>query len=348
MRKIYLIRHCQYTNEDAQRCISRTDFSLNAVGEEQAETLKKWLSAHPVEAIYTSPLKRCAQTAHIMSEGQTVHTRQNLSEVLVGEWEGLLFSEIKQRWPEEYAARGEHMGTAAPPGGESFVQGAGRLQQALEEILSETVGDILVVTHAGILRGWLCQVSGISPDRVFDYTVPYGSITEVYLDGTAFLPEKIGYRPEAVPGKKEIDYFYRKCGTPIEIQRHCRAVAHKVMELSAGLSVDRELLYAAAALHDMCRTEGKDHPQKAAKVLEKAGFDRLAKTVALHHDLPEYEYSEEAELLYLADKLLTGTESITLEERFLRSRKKCKDDAAVAAWQRRYEMARRLSEKYKG
>lgn len=348
MRRIYFIRHCQYTNEDAHRCISRTDFSLNAVGKEQAETLKKWLSAHPVAAIYTSPLKRCAQTAHIMAEGQTVHTKQNLAEVMVGAWEGLLFSEIKQRWPAEYAARGAHMGTAAPPGGESFAQGAGRLQQALEEILEETAGDILVVTHAGILRGWLCQVSGISPDRVFDFTVPYGSITEVCLEGTAFLPEKIGYKPEVVPGKEEIDYFYRKCGTPMEVQRHCQAVARKVRELSAGLSIDRELLYAAASLHDMCRTEGKEHPGKAAAVLAKAGYNTLARIVAMHHDLPEGEMSEEAELLYLADKLLIGTEPITLEERFRRSREKCKDDAAVTAWQKRYDMARRLAEKYKG
>lgn len=350
MRRIYLIRHCQYTNDDAGRCISRTDLSLNTVGKEQAETLKKWLSVHPVAAIYTSPLKRCAQTAHIMAEGQTVNTKQDLSEVLVGEWEGLLFSEIKQRWPAEYAARGAHMGTVVPPKGESFTQGADRLQQAMEEILTETEGDILLVTHAGILRGWLCQVSGISPDRVFDYEIPYGSITEVCQDGTSLRIEKIGYKPETVPGKAETDYFYQKCHTPAEVQRHCQAVANKVMELSEGLSVERDLVYAAAMLHDICRSEGKDHPGKAAKILAKAGYKELAQIVAVHQDLTENmpdALAEEAELLYLADKLLKGASHVTLEERFRQSKEKCKDEAAIMAWQKRYDMARRLSEKYK-
>ena len=109
-------------------------------------------------------------------------------------------------------------------------------------------------------------------------------------------------------------------------------------------------MYAAAKLHDICRSEGKDDPGKAAKILAKAGYKELAQIVAVHQDLTENmpdALAEEAELLYLADKLLKGASPVTLEERFRQSKEKCKDEAAIMAWQKSYDMARRLSEKYK-
>lgn len=349
MRRLFFVRHGQIAQEYTDRCISRTDFLLDMTGREQAVALGKWLRSHPVSAVFSSPLQRCRETAECMAHGQPVILQEALAEVGVGEWENLSFAEIRKRWPTEYAARGEHMGTAAPPGGESFAQGAERMELAIREILSDTSGDILLVTHAGILRGWLCRIAGISCDQVFSFSVPYGSITKVSFDGADFHIEYVGAKPEKIPGPEEIRFFYRKCRTPVEIQEHCRAVAQKVIELADGLALDEKLLYTAALLHDMCRTQGKEHPQKAAGLLHKAGYKELAQIVSMHHDFPEEdepETAEEAGLLYLADKLFMGTRQVDLEERFSHSREKCKDDAAVAVWQKRYDTARRLAENY--
>lgn len=349
MRKIFFVRHGQTAQKYTDRCISQTDILLDAVGSEQAGALAEWLISHPVTAVYSSPLQRCRQTAEIMALHRSVLQKNGLSEIRVGEWENLSFSDIKKRWPDEYTARGEHMGTVAPPNGESFEEGAERMETVLNEILSETRGDFLVVTHAGILRGWLCRITGRSPDAVFDFTVPYGSITEVWYEDNAFTLKQTGTKPVQAPGPEEIRWLYDRWKTPENVIAHCQAVAEKARELAEGFSVDEKLLQAAALLHDLCRTEGKDHPQKAAKVLRKAGYERLADIVSVHSDLSDNvqeDFLPEAEILYLADKLFAGTVPVSLEERFDRSREKCKDDAALAAWSRRFATACELSEKY--
>jgi hypothetical protein len=45
----------------------------------------------------------------------------------------------------------------------------------------------------------------------------------------------------------------------------------------------------------------------------------------------------EAKLLYLADKLTLGESTVTLDARFAKSREKCKDTQALAAWKKRYD-----------
>lgn len=349
MRKLFFVRHGQTAQEYTDRCISQTDILLDAVGREQAGALAEWLISHPVTAVYSSPLQRCRQSAEIMAPHRPVLQKSGLSEIRVGEWENLSFSEIKKRWPDEYTARGEHMGTVAPPKGESFAEGAERMENVLKEILSETRGDLLVVTHAGILRGWLCRITDRSPDAVFDFTVPYGSITEVWYEDDVFTLKQTGAKPVQVPGTEEIRWLYDRWKTPENVIEHCQAVAKKARELAEGFSVDEKLLQAAALLHDLCRTEGKDHPRKAAKVLRKAGYARLADIVSVHSDLCgdiQADILPEAQILYLADKLFVGTVPVSLKERFDRSGEKCKDDAALAAWSRRFASACELSEKY--
>ena len=348
MRKVYVVRHGQIAQEYTDRCISRTDILLDAVGREQAESLAEWFLAHPVSAVYTSHLQRCRDTAEIMADGKMVCIQPELAEITVGAWEGFSFEEIQKKWPKEYAARGEHIGTIAPPGGESFREGGERMQRVMQKLLSDTQGDLVVVTHGGILRGWLCKITGQSPDHVFSFDIPYGSITEISVTGQSFYPERVGYRPAEVPGPAEIQFLMGKYHTPRNVQEHCRAVADKAMELASGFCVDMKLLYVAALLHDLCRTEGRDHPQKAAKVLKKAGYSKIAELVLVHNDLEAStgDVSEEAKLLYLADKLFVGTRPVSIKERFLHSKEKCKDEASLTAWNRRFAIACQLSEKY--
>lgn len=53
------------------------------------------------------------------------------------------------------------------------------------------------------------------------------------------------------------------------------------------------------------------------------------------------------ELLYLSDKLIAGTQAVTLEKRFSESRKKCTDDDAVHCWARRLCDAKKIVKKYR-
>lgn len=348
MRTLYLIRHGQpVSSEESRRCISRTDLPLDAVGQEQAAALRDWLAGRGVTAFYTSPAARCIETARIAADGAPVQVEDALWEVDVGQWEGLPFSQIRQRWPERYAARGEHLGSIAPPGGESFGEAALRMERALTHIFAETKGNVAVVSHGGILRAWLCRVQEIDLDGLFSLPQPWGGVSMVQAADSGFRVCSIGEKPTVVPGPMECDSLLNQCHTPPAVRLHCQAVAREALRIAAasGQKVDVPLLECAARLHDLARTEGRSHPEKGAAVLRKAGFGKLAEIIAQHHDLKP-DASPEAELLYLADKQICGTEPVSLEARFEASRAKCTSADAIAVWERRYQTALALREKY--
>lgn len=136
--------------------------------------------------------------------------------------------------------------------------------------------------------------------------------------------------------------LFQLCGTPAPVIAHGQAAARCAAELAQQLSfpVDTQLLTAACLLHDLTRGT-PDHPRSGAQVLARAGYPALAALVAVHHDLPE-EASPEACLLYLADKLVQGERRVSLRERFLASREKCRTPEALAAWQQRYDRTHQI------
>ena len=349
MRYVYLIRHGELDLPDTKkRCYSRTELSLSPRGIEQGRELCTWAATRGIEAVYTSPLGRCRETAELMAGGTLpVHTVNALREVDVGEWEGLTFDEIRERWPTVYAARGNKMSEVAPPGGESFYRAAVRFNDALKDIMSEHKGNLAVVAHSGVIRSWLFHFAELGGGSMFSIPVPYAGIAALCMDGNTLLNVTAGMRASRAPSASEIEEYYRRCNTPEEVIAHCRAVADKAEELveKNGITCNRELLRAACLLHDMCRADGREHPQRAAQILTMDGYPALAGIVSAHHDLPNHP-SAEMELLYLSDKLVAGTEVVSLEERFSQSRRKCADAEAVKNWERRMRDAVNIVRKY--
>lgn len=152
---------------------------------------------------------------------------------------------------------------------------------------------------------------------------------------------------EKYPNERERQALLDRVGTPEPVRAHCRAVAERAAVL-AGRSqepVDAGLLDCACLLHDLCRAQGREHPQLAAEVLAGAGYQELAEIVRQHHDLGVAP-STEAQILYLADKLTAGAEPVTLKERFEAARAKCAGEEALAAWRWRYDDAKALAAKF--
>jgi hypothetical protein len=130
--------------------------------------------------------------------------------------------------------------------------------------------------------------------------------------------------------------------TPEPVQAHCLAVAGVAETLGralvdAGAHLDLALLAAAARLHDIRRGE-PDHAEAGAELLRRQGFPAVADLVARHMDLAPREGRpvNEAEILFLADKLVEGDRRVTLEDRFEATLAKFRDnpDARSAALRR--------------
>ncbi|TQI68605.1 histidine phosphatase family protein [Clostridium sp. KNHs216] len=348
MRTVYLVRHGQ-TENGLHRCSGSSPVALDLVGCLQARRLGRWFEDKSVSAVYTSPLLRCVQTACLLAAGRVpVREEQELRELDPGLWEGLSFGEIKVRYPAEYAARGEHMGTIPPPGGESFAGAGRRMDGCVRRLLSETAENIVLVGHGGAGRGWLCAVMGLPFDAVLSIRQPWGGVT-VLTDGAEGLGVKsVGLQPARFPEDPEIESLLDRADTPGPVRAHSRAVAKKALELAVSVPrADQELLRAACLLHDIVRRYGHGHDLRGAELLDRAGWPQVAEIVVRHHDLGDAP-TPEAKLLYLADKLILGETVVTVEERFEKSREKCLGPQALAVWGKRRGDAMKIMKELQG
>ena len=327
MRRVCLLRHARPDFPlDARPCLGRTDLPLGALGHMQACRTAVCMADLSFEAVYTSPLRRAAETAGFFSPAARV--LDDLREIDCGDWDGLDFAEIQRRWPEIYAARGKDL-SLPMPNGETAEAVCERARRALQQILTETTGDVLIVAHSFVIRSLLGD---------YGVRLPYASLT--ILDE----PGAVGMVPETplTPGLADLLLTVASPGAAIEA--HCRAVEREARRIcdALPLALDADLLSAAALLHDVARAE-PDHARTAARWLRELGYEDAAYIVGQHHD-HESAILNEGAILYLADKCVLEDQVVPLAERFAMSEAKCLTDEAREAHARRQHSAEALRE----
>jgi probable phosphoglycerate mutase len=183
-RKIYLVRHGKIDCGEKKRYIGTTDLPLCDEGLEQAKKLKEFFQTIDFEKAYASPLKRCRQTSDIILEGKKLEHKvvEDFKEIHMGTWEGKTFDDIKKRFPKQFDERGCHIDTFVPPMGESFEMLQKRVIPAFENIIKNTLGNVLIVAHAGVNRVILCNILGLNLNEILKVSQPYGCINELTWD----------------------------------------------------------------------------------------------------------------------------------------------------------------------
>lgn len=168
MKKVYLIRHGTPDFPDGKRiCLGTTDIPLGAVGFADAETMAKKLP--PVQAVFSSPLTRAIQTAEAI--GLPVTILEDLREMHAGDWDGLTFDVIRQRYPELYAARGLDQ-TLPLPGAEDHEVGLARFQKGMHTAAIQSPGDFAVVAHGGVIGHFLQSITGKFQKPTYAQIIP--------------------------------------------------------------------------------------------------------------------------------------------------------------------------------
>jgi len=146
MARILLVRHGQSEWNASGRWQGQADPPLSQLGEEQAVAAARVLGM--VDAIYASDLVRAHHTAELVAAqlGADVVVAPNLRERSAGEWEGRTRVEIEEGWPG-FLESGRR-----PSGYEPDDSVLERVLTALEAIAAAHDGDVLVVTHGGVVR----------------------------------------------------------------------------------------------------------------------------------------------------------------------------------------------------
>jgi len=165
MGPFYWVRHAESDWNAANRLCGRTDVALSEMGRLQARRLAERFAALPVEALYTSPLRRAVETAEIIAERHGIQpvVEPSLVELNYGAWEGMTFAEIMHRDGENFRAWDADPGAVAPPGGESGEEALARITPFLDMLRTRhPQGNVVVVSHKTISRLIVCHVLGLS------------------------------------------------------------------------------------------------------------------------------------------------------------------------------------------
>jgi probable phosphoglycerate mutase len=144
--RLLLVRHGQSVWNADGRWQGQTDVPLSTLGQEQAIAAAAHVDG--MSAIYASDLGRARQTAEILAARLGIEPAidARLRERHAAAWEGRTRIEIEEEWPG-FLASGER-----PPGYETDESVLARALAALAEIAGAHDGDVLVVTHGGVVR----------------------------------------------------------------------------------------------------------------------------------------------------------------------------------------------------
>ncbi|MEU3574419.1 bifunctional RNase H/acid phosphatase [Kitasatospora sp. NPDC036755] len=168
-----------------------SDPELSDKGRWQAERAAEALAARgSVQAVVASPMRRTRQTAETVAArlGLEVRYEDGLREVDFGDWEGLTFAEVRERYPDDLTA---WLGSAKarPTGsGESFTTLTHRAGVARDRIIARYAGKtVLVVSHVSPIKTLVRLALGAPPDSMYRMELSAASICAVqyYADGNA-------------------------------------------------------------------------------------------------------------------------------------------------------------------
>ena len=180
--RLYLIRHGITKGNLEGKYIGTTDLPLCEEGIEAISSLVA-LDVYPhVQKVYSSPLKRCLETADIIYPERLLKRIDGIAEMDFGDYEGKTHEELSSDKDYIEWLKGGYESVA--PGGESFGHFTIRCLDGLEEIfkdmMANDVTSAAVITHSGVIMNLLSGY-GLPKMKPVDFACNQGEGFEIQL-----------------------------------------------------------------------------------------------------------------------------------------------------------------------
>jgi broad specificity phosphatase PhoE len=192
---VYLVRHCDVENPAGVLYGHLPGFGLSARGVRQAHALGRFFAATQVRQIYTSPLERAQQTAHIIAsylDGVAVTTTPELVEAQFGRYlQGVKPRDVVWRRPLWLV----HM---IRPGllrrDETVPQMAARVREPIDRLLRDQPGaGGICVSHGDPIQAYWVEAEGRSPFALHRLQCAKGGMLELEYEADRLVAKT--YRP---------------------------------------------------------------------------------------------------------------------------------------------------------
>ncbi|RZS89640.1 putative phosphoglycerate mutase [Motilibacter rhizosphaerae] len=192
-----LVRHGETPNTVAKLFCGRdgADPGLTERGRAQAraagELLRDAYAAEEPVAVVHSPLRRAAETAAEVAAVLGLQTRSDpaFAEAAFGEWDGLDFGQVRERFPQQLQAWLDSP-AVAPPGGESLDDVAARVRTGRDRLLARYPGrTVVLVSHVTPIKQLVRLALDAPASSVFRMELSPGSLALVrwWPDGGSSL-----------------------------------------------------------------------------------------------------------------------------------------------------------------
>ena len=169
------------------------DLPLSSLGREQAQWLAERLAPLPFDAMYSSPLRRCRETAAPLAErqGLTPIIVDDIREIALGLIRPLpsdahdleaLAKALQERQQDIVRIAGEVGNWDVIENSEPSKAFRQRVVHALDEIANRHIGQrVIVFAHGGVVNAYAAEVLGL--ERDFFFPAANTSITVVRVSG---------------------------------------------------------------------------------------------------------------------------------------------------------------------
>ncbi|WP_405871317.1 histidine phosphatase family protein [Streptomyces sp. NBC_00005] len=188
MTTLVLLRHGE-TLLTPERRLSGSGGSnpgLSPAGRRQAEAAAEALARRgDIAAVVTSPMRRCQETAHSVAArlGLRVQGDRDLREADFGAWEGLTFTEVRERYPDDLSAWFASPQSPPSDSGETMQQVTRRVAAVRDGLVAQYAGaTVLVVSHVGPLRTLIRLALQAPPHSLFRMQIAAASLSTVTYD----------------------------------------------------------------------------------------------------------------------------------------------------------------------
>ena len=200
--ELWLIRHAEVEQRYQRVFGGRIDMMLSPRGNEQAVALANYLHPTQFTALYASPMQRVQQTlAPVLLNGMPKPViLPDLREVDFGDWTGLRFEEIENRYRVSISAWLDQLEQGAIPNAEGVKALSTRLEECLRQILwQHTGGRVAVACHGGVIRGLLAILLRLPLGQMAAFEIDYASITRVLLRASEVRIQLLNFTPWKEP-----------------------------------------------------------------------------------------------------------------------------------------------------
>jgi len=182
--RLVLARHAVTAQTGPLLSGRQPGIALSEEGRGQAAALADRLAPLPVAAVYASPIERTTETAQAVAQRHQLEVRvlEGVLEADYGEWTGQKLADLAKTDLWKVVQRAPSR--ASFPGGESLAAMQARMVQALEGVVADHPGAlVVVVSHADPIKAAIAHYTGVHLDLFQRIVVNPASVTAFAFSG---------------------------------------------------------------------------------------------------------------------------------------------------------------------